>query len=151
MAIERTILFHGGEAYDINKTIEKLQICRDNAIEMEAYVAVGVLDNCIITMMNCKFHTYIDYEMFIPDIDSGLYIGLAEWLKRFGMPDNFLEVYYEDSSVCTYETEELTVIDDKEECISDEDEEEMVIGAQLLLEMHNEAGLLVRRDGLDSE
>ncbi len=82
MSIERELLFSNGEAYNINDTINNLF----DAV-MGGLIQEGVYNQIIGTLISLRFGTYVDYNTFILDPASGVYVPLDIWLTTNGVID----------------------------------------------------------------
>lgn len=136
MPIIRELLFINRRAYSITDTMGFMNELKDRTTEEE--FPTYVYESIMATLIDQKYLIETDEDEFIPDPLTGTLTLLDLWLMRWGVQDRTFD-YFDgtDNTIQTFDME-MSEDDEEEECIADSDEEELVIGAHILLELDTE-------------
>ena len=143
--IERRVIFSNGIAYDINETrmwLGGILVDRDNGlIDIERSVETNLMV-CIDVLEEEIYTTSVDLSRFIPDIYTGVYRHLDDWLYEYGIrhrTSNIIAAMFDENDDLTVATWPLedddSIISALVDPITDEEEEELVRGAHILMEL----------------
>ena len=132
MPITRELIFTNRRAYCITDTVNFMHDMRDRHDEEE--FPPYVYDAIISTLEDQYYLVEVDQDEFIPDPLTGVLTLLDLWLLRWGVQDRTMAYFNGDDA--TIDTFDVTLSDDTfEEAITAEEEDEMLVGAHILLDM----------------
>lgn len=132
MTLERKFIFCNETAYDIALTMAKMEELYSNTAE-EAF-PYHVLESILATLSDCRFLVCLSTDELMPCPGVGGLLPLDMWLRRYGVVDHQVEYYLNDDieTLSLTESEALATVDEDEECIEDDEEEELCFGVHLI-------------------
>lgn len=128
MPIQRSIYFANGDAYCIHDTINYIYTLKDR-LELFHF------DHVIADLFDMKFLSAVGPSDPMIDIFNGQTIRRDVWFLRYGVRDTTFE--YFDGSVETFPTGDIELTHPNEEAIDSDDEEALVEGATLVMNLGN--------------
>lgn len=147
MPIIREIVFLNRRAYSMPDTIRFMHDMFSIADDDE--FPVYVYESILAVLHDAMYLVEMDPEEFIPDPHTGVLTLFDLWLERWGCTDRTVDHFLGDNA--TVDTYPCDADGDSvfEESITSDDEDEMVIGAHILLTMEDIDDEM--RDLLDEE
>ena len=134
MTAEREFYFANNKSYSITNTVATMM---DNYYELRARgadcVYENIFDHIVKEVNKFRFYDNSGNPDFLVDYMDGVVTVTDLWWDMFGV-----EAHIEDLTIGTVEMDDEDFGLPNEECISDEEEMELVIGAHVLLELDNE-------------
>jgi hypothetical protein len=150
MPVERTMIFCNAKAYRLDYTILALHAQTQSCYDLQDWTKLAWLESAKSKCSDLRWDQYIDLEDFVCHVKTGVETPLSMWFEEFGVEASYTheQVFIDESGdellissvgswVCS-DDEGFTL--DGEECISNEEEVELVIGVHILMELSNEFG-----------
>ena len=134
MTIIRDIIFTNDTAYTITGTLQRIHTVYT---EMEDRFNWSDYDCICDTLINCRYEGETDFEKLIPHPITGVYEHFGYWLADWGVEDTMLD----DITVDTFDMSDDESVYTGEEAITDDDEDILVLAANILFEMNPDASL----------
>ena len=135
MAIMRDIIVAGSKCYNLTETIGYIHELKDRCEEGE--FPQWTYENILAVLIDLKYLVEYDLDDFIPNPYTGVLFPLDLWLREFGIEDQTILYFSGDTSVGTFSITDENFTLDEEECISPEEEEELVLRARALADLTN--------------
>jgi hypothetical protein len=149
MPIERTMIFCNAKAYRLDYTILALHAHTQGCYDSQDWTRLAWLESAKSKCNDLKWDTYVDLEDFVCHVLTGVETPLSMWFEDFGVEAAYShqEVFIDESgdelmisSVGSWVVTEDGFALDNEECITDQEEVELVIGTHILMELSHEFG-----------
>ena len=128
MAIARELLFANGKAYKITATMTNcIELHRESPVLFPRHD----LSSVVSVLMDMKYLIEVDYDVMLPAPYTGTLTCLDIWLNTWGVEDTTMQDL-DESTIGTYSVtdNDFTLSDD--ECIEDDEEDDMVYGLRIL-------------------
>lgn len=135
MTIERNFIFANGNAYDIERTIQEVQLIFDTV--EDGVFPTYRLETIIATLMDFKFLICVDLDDYIPDPFTGIELPMDIWLVHHGVVDHRIDYYLAEVGSWSADDTSLSELDG-EECITAEEEDMLTTGVAILAELNAE-------------
>lgn len=133
--IERNFIFCNRNAYDIERTINHIHdIFHDHDEEFFPHYR---LEAIVSVLMDFKFLVSFDMDTMLPNPYNGCETCIDIWLSQFGVVDHPI-TYADEWTVATWTTNGSLSEMEGEECITAEEEDELVTAVAILSEMNAE-------------
>ena len=134
MAIQRECIFINGKGYNITDTMAAMVAAHE-----EHRLNQGVYESIMAQLSMMRFQLHVDRNLFIEHPFTGMYFPITNWFDHFGIEDTTFDIIETDDedTVATFPLLYSDISSD-EECIEDEEEEELVIASHIINEMIRE-------------
>jgi len=127
----RSLVFTNQRAYNIVDTMMKVRAFSDLFPEsVQAYA----VEACLSELEELKYVGFVDYEGFITDPTNGVITSLSIWFWEWGVEERNDAEF--GGSVGTFDVSDYTT--DESTVIDSEDEEDLIIAADVLRNLRNE-------------